>query len=128
MLEHWRAQKTDDGFTLIEVLVALFIFSIVGLTLLAVETHTVKMNDEVHERLLLVNLADMKLAEIVARGFAPPGTLTGRFKKPYRRYHWVEEVSPSPLPIVRQVRLTVIHGKGSERRSFALVTYISNIP
>jgi general secretion pathway protein I len=118
----------DAGFTLIEVMVALFIFSVAVLTLLAARTQTVRLNDEVRLRLRMVDLANMKLAEIVARGFVPPGTLTGRFKSPYRDYRWVEVVSSSPLPIVRQVRLTVRHGTGAEARSFSLVTYVSNIP
>ncbi len=124
-----RVEKgKDGGFTLIEVMVALFIFSVAVLTLLAARAQTVRLNDEVRLRLRMVDLANMKLAEIVARGFVPPGTLTGRFKPPYRDYRWVEVVSSSPLPIVRQVRLTVRHGTGPEARSFSLVTYVSNIP
>ncbi len=122
------AGRSEGGFTLIEVMVALFIFSVAVLTLLAARSQTVRTNDEVRLRLRMVDLANMKMAEIVARGFAPPGILTGRFKAPYREYRWVEEVSPSPIPIVRQVRLTVSHGKNGEARSFSLVTYVSNIP
>lgn len=121
-------RKRDAGFTLIEVMVALFIFSVAVLTLLAARSQDVKLNDEIRQRLLLVNLANMKLAEIVARGFVPPGTMTGRFNNPYHEYRWVEEVSPSPIPIVRQVRLTVVHGKAAHTHSFSLVTYVSNIP
>ncbi len=123
-----RPGRSEGGFTLIEVMVALFIFSVAVLTLLAARSQTVRTNDEVQLRLRMVDLANMKLAEIVARGFVPPGTLKGRFKAPYRDYRWVEEVSPSPVPIVRQVRLTVTHGKNAEARSFSLVTYVSNIP
>lgn len=123
----WKKGK-DAGFTLIEVMVALFIFSVAVLTLLAARSQTVRLNDEIRLRLRMVDLANMKLAEIVARGFVPPGTLTGRFKPPYHDYLWVEVVSSSPLPIVRQVRLTVRHGTGAEARSFSLVTYVSNIP
>jgi len=118
----------DNGFTLIEVMVALFIFSVAVLTLLAARVQTVRMNDSARETLRLVNLANMKLAEIVARGFVPPGILKGKFGKPYLEYRWVEEVSASPLPIVRQVRLTVFHGSKKKERSFSLTTYVSNIP
>ncbi|MCL5285121.1 MAG: prepilin-type N-terminal cleavage/methylation domain-containing protein [Nitrospirae bacterium] len=126
--ERMGKRRREAGFTLIEVMVALFIFSVAALTLLAARSQTVRMNEEVRLRLRMVDLANMKLAEIVARGFAPPGTLSGRFKAPYHNYRWIEEVSPSPIPIVRQVRLTVRHGKNSEARSFSLVTYVSNIP
>ena len=129
MTSRYRGKKGKDaGFTLIEVMVALFIFSVAVLTLLAARAQTVRLNDEVLLRLRMVDLANMKLAEIVARGFVPPGTLTGRFKPPYHDYRWVEVVSSSPLPIVRQVRLTVRHGTGAEARSFSLVTYVSAIP
>ena len=123
----WK-RLASEGFTLIEVMVALFIFSVAVLTLLAARVQTVRMNEYTRETILLANLADMKLAEIVARGFVPPGILEGRFEKPYRQFRWVEEVSASPLPIVRQVRLTVIHGRKKEGRSFSLTTYVSNIP
>ncbi|MGC8500988.1 MAG: prepilin-type N-terminal cleavage/methylation domain-containing protein [Leptospirillia bacterium] len=118
----------DRGFTLIEVMVALFIFAVAVLALLAIRAQTVRMVDQTEETLRLVDLANMKLAEIVAQGFLPPGVLSGNFKKPYRDYRWLEEVSPAPLPVIRQVRLTVTHGLGKNAHSFSLVTYVSNIP
>lgn len=119
---------SSDGFTLIEVMVALFIFSVAVLILLAARVQTVRMNEYTRETLTLVNLANNKLSEIVARGFVPPGVMTGKFAKPFRDYRWVEKVSASPLPIVRQVTLTVTHGESHNSRSFSLTTYVSNIP
>jgi general secretion pathway protein I len=127
-IDNGSKRTAAGGFTLIEVMVALFIFSVAVLVLLAARVQTVRMNEYTRETLLIVNLANMKLAEIVARGFVPPGVLTGRFGKPYRDFRWVEEVTASPLPIVRQVKLTVIHGREKGGRSFSLTTYVSNIP
>ena len=118
----------EGGFTLVEVMVALFIFAVAVLSLLTIRAQTVRMVDRTEETLKLADLANMKLAEIVAQGFLPPGILTGRFKAPYRDYRWREEVSPAPLPVIRQVRLTVTHGRGKNAHSFSLVTYVSNIP
>ncbi len=123
-----KPTPSEGGFTLVEVMVALFIFAVAVLSLLAIRAQTVRMVDRTEETLRLADLANMKLAEIVAQGFLPPGILTGRFKAPYRDYRWREEVSPAPIPVIRQVRLTVTHGRGTNAQSFSLVTYVSNIP
>ena len=123
-----KPTPSEGGFTLVEVMVALFIFAVAVLSLLAIRAQTVRMVDRTEETLRLAGLANMKLAEIVAQGFLPPGILTGRFKAPYRDYRWREEVSPAPIPVIRQVRLTVTHGRGTNAQSFSLVTYVSNIP
>ncbi len=123
-----KPTPSEGGFTLVEVMVALFIFAVAVLSLLAIRAQTVRMVDRTEETLRLADLANMKLAEIVAQGFLPPGILTGRFKPPYRDYRWREEVSPAPIPVIRQVRLTVTHGRGTNAQSFSLVTYVSNIP
>ena len=109
-------------------MVALFIFSVAVLTLLAARVQTVRMNESARETLSLVNLANTKLAEIVAKGFVPPGVVSGRFGSPYRDFRWTETVSSAPIPIVRQVTLTVSHGTGSHAHTFSLMTYVSNIP
>jgi general secretion pathway protein I len=123
-----KPTPSEGGFTLVEVMVALFIFAVAVLSLLAIRAQTVRMVDRTEETLRLADLANMKLAEIVAQGFLPPGILTGRFKPPYRDYRWREEISPAPIPVIRQVRLTVTHGRGTNAQSFSLVTYVSNIP
>lgn len=121
-------RKSDDGgFTLIEVMVALFIFSVAAIALLAIRTNAVKLDERARDEVEMTVLANRKMSEIVGQGFAPVGDVSGGFGKEHKDYHWEEIVTASPLPIIRQVTVKVTKKSGKRKIVVTLVSYISGI-
>jgi general secretion pathway protein I len=104
-----RADRTaEDGFTLIEMLVALAIFSLAALALLRLQGATVSTTAE---------LQDQALAQMVARNIAvealtdpvPPamGTLAGQTVNAGRPLRWTRITGLSPEPRIQQIAIQV---------------------
>jgi general secretion pathway protein I len=92
-----RRTHSDDGFTLLEMLVALAVFSIAALALLNLETVTVTNTSQI---------ADRTIGQIVARNVAvetltdpaPPsiGAVSGEESNGGRTWQWTRTTGPSP--------------------------------
>ena len=119
---------SERGFTLLEVMVALFVFSIAVLALLATRNQAIRLNEAARDQVILTLLADRKMAEAVGAGFVPAGEASGFFANHYRGYRWKEVISPSPFPTIRQITVTIIKGHGKGRSSLSLVSFVSSIP
>jgi len=117
----------DDAFTLIEVMVALFIFSVAVIALLAIRTNAVKLDERARDEVEMTVLANRKMSEIVGQGFAPVGDVSGGFGKEHKEYLWEEIVTASPLPIIRQVTVKITKKSGKGKIVVSLVSYISGI-
>jgi general secretion pathway protein I len=118
-------KNLDDGFTLIEVMVALFIFSVAVIALLAIRTNAIKLDERARDEVEMTVLANRKMSEIVGQGFAPVGDVSGGFGKEHKNYHWEEIVTASPLPIIRQVTVKITKKSGKAKTAVTLVSYIS---
>lgn len=120
--------KKDPGFTLLEVMVALFVFSIAVLALLATRNQAIRLNEAARDQVILTLLADRKMAESIGAGFVPAGEASGFFGNHYKGYRWKEVISPSPFPVIRQIKVTVTKGRGKNKISLSLVSFVSSIP
>ena len=100
--------RGESGFTLIEMLVALAIFSLAALALLRLQGATVTTTGQ---------LQDQALAQIVARNIAvealtdpvPPamGNATGETVNAGRRWRWLRVTGTSPEPRIQQIAIQV---------------------
>lgn len=117
----------DEAFTLIEVMVALFIFSVAVIALLAIRSNALRLDERARDEVEMTVLANRKMSEIVGQGFAPVGDVSGGFGKEHKDYHWEEIVTASPLPIIRQVTVKITKKSGQEKIMVSLVSYISGI-
>lgn len=109
----WRS--AEHGFTLIEMLVALAIFSLAALALLRLEGATVSNT---------ARLQDQAMAQIVARNIAvetmtdpaPPslGQESGEVENGGRRWAWTRLVALSPEPRIQMVTISVRSQAGPE--------------
>lgn len=109
----WRS--AEHGFTLIEMLVALAIFSLAALALLRLEGATVAST---------ARLQDQAMAQIVARNIAveamtdpvPPtlGQSSGETVNGGRRWGWTRTVAPSPEPRIQMITVSVRSPVGIE--------------
>jgi general secretion pathway protein I len=96
------------GFTLIEMLVALAIFSLAALALLRLQGATVSTTAQ---------LQDQALAQMVARNIAvealtdpvPPamGTMDGQTVNAGRPWRWIRVTGLSPEPRIQQIAIRV---------------------
>ncbi len=107
----WRS--AEHGFTLIEMLVALAIFSLAALALLRLEGATVSTT---------ARLQEQALAQIVARNIAvevltdpvPPafGAVRGETVNAGRKWLWTRSTGRSPEPRIQQILITVASDRG----------------
>ncbi len=108
-------RSAEDGFTLIEMLVALAIFSLAALALLRLEGATVAST---------ARLQDQAMAQIVARNLAveamtdpvpPPfGRESGQAQNGGRNWSWTRVVARSPEPRIQQIEINVQSQLGPE--------------
>ena len=115
------ADSREAGFTLIEMLVALAIFSLAALALLRLEGATVSST---------ARLQDQALAQMVARSLAvealtdpvPPalGERRGQAVNAGRTWLWARRTGRSPEPRILQIRIEVSSDRGSEAASLTL--------
>lgn len=116
-----HADRQEAGFTLIEMLVALAIFSLAALALLRLEGATVANTGR---------LQDQALAQIVARNLAvetitdpvPPalGRDSGTVVNGGRRWTWVRNTGRSPEPRIQMINITVRGEAGPEAASLTI--------
>ena len=110
-----------EGFTLIEMLVALAIFSLAALALLRLEGATVST---------AARLQDQALAQIVARNLAvealtdpvapPLGESSGSVENGGRRWAWTRVTALSPEPRIQQIEIRVRSERGPEAAALTI--------
>ncbi len=115
----WRS--AEHGFTLIEMLVALAIFSLAALALLRLEGATVSTT---------ARLQDQALAQIVARNIAvetltdpvPPafGTAGGEVMNGGRSWRWARRTARSPESRIQQIEIKVASDRGLDGATLTL--------
>lgn len=114
-------RSAEHGFTLIEMLVALVIFSLAALALLRLEGATVTNT---------ARLQDQAMAEIVARNVAvealtdpvPPalGTTSGQAENGGRRWDWTRVVALSPEPRLQTITVRASSRAGPEAATLTI--------
>jgi general secretion pathway protein I len=116
-----RADRREAGFTLIEMLVALAIFSLAALALLRLEGATVKTT---------AGLQEQGIAQIVARNIAvealtdpiPParGAVRGETVNAGQTWQWLRITGASPEPRIQQIAIQVRSADGQGNASLVV--------
>lgn len=112
-------QKSSDGFTLVEVLVALAIIAIALMAALRAAGQGTSNVGELRQRLLASWVAENRLAEHRAReDWLPLGIQRGTERQGGRDFDWREDVIATPNPAFRRVDLRVFE-RNEESHSLA---------
>ncbi len=115
------ADAGEQGFTLIEMLVALAIFSLAALALLRLEGATVSGTALLREQALAQIVARNLAVETITDPVAPPlGTETGRVANAGRSWAWTRLTAPSPEPRIQMVTIRVQGQLGPEAATLTI--------
>ena len=127
----------ERGFTLLEVLIALGILALALPILLGLRNFDLDLHARAKELTTATILAQEKLAETELGPPLPIGEIGGEFlptplgslptaainNRP-PNYRWKRIVSPTPLPIVREVKVQVIWPRGATEEMVEVSTYV----
>ena len=98
----------QQGFTLVEVLVALGIFSIAAMSLAHLGNETLVGARHVDQRFLAIVEADNLMAEALVRpGTIPPGVVTGESMQRGRNLAWMRTIAATDREGLFAVSVTV---------------------
>lgn len=87
-------ERRANGFTLLELLVALAVFAIAALALLQMEGASITRTADLDQRLLREIVAQNMAAEILTDPVPPPlGTASGTIENAGRRFQWTRTVA-----------------------------------
>lgn len=109
------AERGEGGFTLVEMLVALSIFSLAALAVLRLQGAAASTGAILQDRTLAQIVAGNVAVEALTDTAPPPlGEARGEEVNGGRRYFWVRTTRPSPAPRIQQIEIRVT-GQGSRQ-------------
>ncbi len=111
----------EAGFTLIEMLVALAIFSLAALALLRLEGATVsntgRLEVQAVAQIVARNIAVETMTDPMAPAFGRTG---GQVVNAGRAFAWTRETGRSPEPRIQQIRVEVRSDTGPEQAALTV--------
>lgn len=118
-----RVRKRGKGFTLLEVMAAVAILSLVLVTLLGLRNRSMQDTMLAEHMTIATLLADRVMVETL---FPKPavGEDEGPFEEEaFKEYLWKKIISPTPFPGVLEVRVAVLWKEGERDEMVELVSY-----
>jgi general secretion pathway protein I len=119
-----RSALKNQGFTLLEVMIALAIVGIALVVMLGLAQRSVLTNGRLQQMTLATLLAKQKMAEIehgINRG---SDDTQGDFPEPNQAFNWRRVNTPTPIIGIVQVDLSVLWGKEEENDQVTLTSFI----
>lgn len=111
-------RRGERGFTLIEMLVALAVFSLAALALLRLGGASAANSARLQEQALAQIVARNLAAEVLTDPAPPPfGALAGEAVNGGRRWLWTRTVGRSPEPRLQQIEIRVVGAGGGPGRA-----------
>ena len=129
----------ERGFTLLEVLLAIGLLAIALPVLLGLRNFDLDLQAKAAELTKATLLAQEKLLETEMLGVYPIGEITGDFQAPplgvqsdvsqdraieYKGYKWKRTISPTPLELIREVRVQISWPRGEFEDTLEVSTYV----
>lgn len=129
--------RSEQGFTLLEVLIALGILALALPILLGLRNWDLDLHARANELTTATILAQEKLIATELGMLLPVGETGGEFQptplgsqataeqtnRP-PNYRWKQIVSPTPLPIVKEVKIQVLWPRGTTEEMVEVSTYV----
>jgi general secretion pathway protein I len=117
-----RAETSQSGFTLLEVLVALAVFSLAALALLRLQGASLSTVARLDDKLMAAVVAQNVAVETQVMQPAPAfGRSAGEEENGGRRWRWQREVMRTPDPGLQRIEIEVSGPDGSRLAQTTLV-------
>lgn len=101
-----------EGFTLLEVMIAMAILATVLVTVFHSHSQSIAMANESRAMTTLALLAQSRMAEVEGRQDLPIGQTSGTFGDDFPDYTWTVSITQPQLPgssLLRKIEVTVVH-------------------
>jgi len=119
--------RSDRGFTLVEVLVALAVLAIALVAVLRTMGQAVDTTIALRERNVALWVAQNRLTEHqIRRNWPSPDTKEGEAEIGGEQWFWREQVSTTPEPRIRRIEITVRRDTDSPNTQAKLVGFLRN--
>jgi prepilin-type N-terminal cleavage/methylation domain-containing protein len=116
--------KSNKGFTLLEVMIALTLVAIVFFPLLTLRNQNISDTYYARQTLRAEFLANEKLSGIQLSEKPPLGESRGDFGEKFPDFRWEETVSETPLGPVNELRLKLFWKRGEREEQMEWVQYL----
>jgi len=120
-----RSEGTKEGFTLLEVMIAVAILSLVAVAFLGAQASSIRLVDESVQISMATLLAKERMAELESRGFPEPGSNSGTFGDAFPSYRWEQTISTTDIPDIRKAVVRVLWMEGDLQRNMELTIYLA---
>ena len=122
---NWTWGKNADGFTLLEVMVALAIIAFAVVTYVHSQNASVVMLNEASNVTVATLLAQGRMVVLEGSDISGPTEREGTFDDPeYTSFRWKERVVSTPLPNVLEAHVEVSWDDGRGRHSVELLSLV----
>jgi general secretion pathway protein I len=132
-----RRSGHEEGFTLLEVLLAIALLAIALPVLLGLRNFDLDLHARAEELTAATLLAQEKLLEAELLAAYPIGEVGGDFQGPplgvtstaipverAKGYRWKRSIMPTPLQLIREVRVQVSWPRGATEETVEVSTYV----
>ena len=104
--------RREGGFTVVETLVALFVFALAGVGLISMQTQSIDSFSRVETRALASIVAENQLIDAMAMLTAPPiGMRDGETQLGGRTWHWRLDVLATDDPATVRIEASAFHAE-----------------
>jgi general secretion pathway protein I len=124
------ASSHEQGFTLLEVMIALSVIAIALVTLLGLSNRSIEVNGRLQKITQATLLAQQRMTEIEVQATRPGFEFAvedGEFEAPFDNYRWSIAYEDTPLPYLRIVRVTVSWGEAQKNEAVDLASFVFRI-
>ena len=117
--------RRPTGFTLLEVMIALAILSVVAVAFLRAQAGSLRLVDEANQISLAALLAKEKMAELESIGFSEPKRNSGTGGQDFPLLRWEQVVSLTEVLNLRKAQVRIFWMEGTQERSLELTAYFA---
>jgi general secretion pathway protein I len=121
-----RRAPQQNGFTLLEVMIALAIISIALISLLSLATSSINVNARLQKITQATLLAQEKMTDVEAKirkSNTEPPDEEGEFNEPFVEFRWRTVFEETPFPPLRMVTVIVAWGEEAQNEAVQISSF-----
>ncbi|PTB32909.1 type II secretion system minor pseudopilin GspI [Photobacterium phosphoreum] len=118
--------KRSQGFTLLEVLVALAIFAVAALSVMRAVSQNLNNLGYLEQKTLASMVADNELAQLHLSGDYPSSVKRGKSTLADQEWYWTVASSKTQQQLLRQIEVSVATDPQRKHSVITVKTYVSN--